>query len=98
MDEESSTKPQNPITYDTREFLAQNFKNTELGLIRIARNLDLLDMSADEIVSYCRKIISSTPPEKIEPRGKNFYLQSREYSAVLTINRTSFGIITAKPL
>ncbi len=83
-------------TGNTREFLAENFRNTELGLIRIRRNLGLQDMTNRDIVDHCRKIILSTPVEIIEERGKNYYLYSQKYSAVLTINRTSLGIITAK--
>ncbi len=87
---------QNHGTENTGEFLAENFRNTELGLIRIARNLGLLDMTTNDIINHCRKIILSTPPDKIEERGKNYYLYSQKYSAVLTINRSSLGIITAK--
>lgn len=83
-------------TENTREFLAGNFKNTELGLIRIAKKLDLRDMTDTEIIGYCRKIILATPEEKIEQRGKNYYLYCPEYLAILTINKSSLGIITAK--
>lgn len=91
------THQQSQITKSTREFIAANFKNTDLGLIRIAKNLNLSGMSDYEIVSHCRKIILSTPIDKIEMRGKNFYLHSPKYSAILTINKSSLGIITAKP-
>ncbi|MCF6272506.1 MAG: DUF3781 domain-containing protein [Rhodobacteraceae bacterium] len=84
------------ITEDTKKFIAANFKNTEMGLVRIARNLNLRGMADDDIVRHCHKIILSTPISKIEVRGKNYYLYSREYSAVLTINKSSLGIITAK--
>ena len=87
---------QSPVTENTRGFIAENFKNTELGLIRIAKNLGLSSMADRDIVSHCRKIILSTPTDKIEVRGKNYYLHSQKYSAVLTINRSSLGIITAK--
>tara|TARA_R110002124_G_C8599408_1_gene484168 strand:- start:166 stop:444 length:279 start_codon:yes stop_codon:yes gene_type:complete len=79
-----------------REYLAGNFSNTDLGLIRIAKNLSLLDMTNAEIISHCRKIILATPTDNIEQRGKNFYLRCQEYSAILTINKSSLGIITAK--
>jgi len=88
---------QNIITEGTREFIAENFKNTEMGLVRIAKNLGLQGMKDNDIVRHCHKIILSTPIPKIESRGKNYYLYSREYSAVLTINKSSLGIITAKP-
>ena len=88
---------QNLISEDTRQFIANNFKNTEMGLVRIAKNLDLQGMSDSDVVHHCHKIILSTPIRKIEIRGKNYYLYSRKYLAVLTINRSSLGIITAKP-
>lgn len=84
------------ITENTKEFLADNLKNTELGLIRIAKNLNLQDMTDADIISHCRKIILATPTDKIEQRGKNYYLYCHEYSAILTINKSSLGIITAK--
>lgn len=84
------------ITENTKEFLAGNFKNTELSLIRIAKNLNLLDMKDTNIISHCQKIILATPIEKIEQRGKNYYLHCQDYSAILTINKSSLGVITAK--
>jgi len=87
----------NDITEETKAFIAENFKNTKLGLIRISRNLGLLAMSDNDIIQHCRQIILSTPLKNIEVRGKNYYLYSDIFSAVLTINRSSLGIITAKP-
>ncbi len=89
---------QNPITENTREYIASNFKNTKMGLVRIAKNLSLQGMHDSEIIEHCRKIILSTPISKIEVRGKNFYLYAQQYSAVLTINKSSLGIITAKAM
>ncbi len=89
-------RQQSHITENTKELIAANFKNTKLGLVRIAKNLGLAGMADCDIVCLCRKIILSTPTEKIEVQGKNYYLHSQEYSAVLTINRSSLGIITAK--
>jgi hypothetical protein len=87
---------QTNITEKTKKFIAENFKNTDLGLARIAKNLDLQNMADSDIVHHCHEIILSTPVSEIEIRGKNYYLYSRKYSAVLTINRSSLGIITAK--
>ena len=87
---------QNLVTEDTKEHIAENFINTELGLVRIAKNLGLQGMEDSEIINHCHKIILSTLISKIEVHGKNYYLYSQEYSAVLTINRSSLGIITAK--
>ncbi len=90
-------RKQNLITEDTRKFIAGNFKNTKLGLVRIAKNLGLRGMDDNDVVHHCHKIILSTPIPNVEVRGKNYYLYSHKYSAVLTINRSSLGIITAKP-
>ena len=87
---------QDLVTEDTKEQIAENFKNTKMGLVRIAKNLGLQGMEDSDIINHCHKIILSTPISKIEVRGKNYYLYSQEYSAVLTINRSSFGIITVK--
>lgn len=88
---------QKHITETTKAHIAANFKNTELGLVRIAKNLGLQALSANELISHCRKIIQATPVKDVEIRGKNYYFNAKEYSAVLTINRSSLGIITAKP-
>lgn len=85
------------VIEDTKKLIAANFTNTEMGLVRIAKNLNLQEMDESEIVRHCHKIILSTPISEIKVRGKNYYLYSHEYLAVLTINRSSLGIITAKP-
>lgn len=85
----------NGVTDAERNHLARNFTNTALGLLRIARNLGL---SADEVVPRCREAILSTPLADFEIRGKNYYVHARAQGAVLTINRSSLGIITAKRL
>jgi hypothetical protein len=87
---------QTNITEKTKKFIAENFKNTDLGLVRIAKNLGLQNMADSDIVHHCHEIILFTPVSEIEIRGKNYYLYSGKYSAVLTINRSSLGIITAK--
>jgi hypothetical protein len=87
---------QNSFDENAKTFLEKNFKTSELGLIRISRNLGLVGLADTEIIDRCRKIIQSTPIDKIETRGKNYYLHSQEYSSILTINRSSLGIITAK--
>ena len=84
------------ITETQKQFIADNFGNTELGLERIARNLGLQAMSDSDVIRHCHKIILSTPIQAVEIRGKNYYFSSHDYSAVLTINKSSLGIITAK--
>jgi len=87
---------QKHITKTTKGYIVDNFQNTELGLVRIAKNLDLQGLSTSSIITHCRNIIQDTPIEDVEVRGKNYYFYSKDYSAVLTINRSSLGIITAK--
>ncbi|MCP4184481.1 MAG: DUF3781 domain-containing protein [Hyphomicrobiales bacterium] len=87
---------QTNISEKTKKFIAENFRNTDLGLMRIAKNLGLQGMTDSDVVHHCYKIILSTPVSEIEIRGKNYYLYSQKYSAILTINRSSLGIITAK--
>jgi hypothetical protein len=84
------------ITDTQKQFIADYFGNTELALVRIARNLGLGAMSDDDVVRHCDKVIQSTPIQDVEIRGKNYYFHSREHSAVLIINKSSLGIITAK--
>jgi hypothetical protein len=61
---------------------------TELGAVRIARNLGL----TSEPVAYCKERIRSAVCS-IERRGKNWYATiDRE---VITINARSLTIITA---
>lgn len=84
------------ITETQKKYIADNFGNTELGLVRISKNLGLQGMSEAEVVRHCQKIILSTPVQAVEIRGKNYYFKSQEYLAVLTINKSSLGIITAK--
>ncbi len=84
------------ITETQKQFIADNFGNTERGLVRTAKNLGLQAMSDSDVVRHCHKIILSTPIQAVEIRGKNYYFNSQEYLAVLTINKSSLGIITAK--
>ena len=76
--------------------IAENFKNTELGLLRIKRNLQINSYSDAKTENYLREIIISTPIEYIETRGKNHYFINTKFNAVLTINSHSLTIITAK--
>jgi len=78
--------------------IAENFKNTELGFVRIRRNLELEGYSDLETESYLRRVISSTPRECVETRGKNYYFRCSEFNAVLTINSHSLTVITAKKI
>ena len=62
---------------------------TELGIMRIKRNLSL---NTDDVVEWCKAKISS-PECVITRKGKNWYAQIDE--AIITVNAHSYTIITA---
>ena len=62
---------------------------TELGLMRIRRNLGL--SHEVDAVAYCKEIIKSA--DAIERRGKNWYAHIGD--VIITVNASSLGIITA---
>lgn len=62
---------------------------TELGIIRIQRNLSL---DTDEAVEWCRKRIASEHAV-ITRKGKNWYVEAD--GCVITVNAHSYTIITA---
>ncbi len=76
--------------------IVENFKNTELGFLRIKRNLQIEHYSDLETESYLKEIILSTPLSYIESIGKNHYFRNAKYNAILTINSHSLTVITAK--
>ena len=62
---------------------------TELGIVRIGRNLSL---NGTEVVEWCRERIQS--PEAVFTRiGKNWYV--RAGGICITVNAGSYTIITA---
>ena len=62
---------------------------TELGVVRIKRNLSL---DTDDVVEWCKsKIIGDDAV--IERKGKNWYVAVDD--SVITVNAYSFTIITA---
>ncbi|MCA1795302.1 MAG: DUF3781 domain-containing protein [Desulfobacteraceae bacterium] len=76
--------------------IAEKFRNTALGFLRIKRNLDISHLSDTETEDYLRQIIISTPLENIETKGKNHYFKCFKKNTILTVNSHSFTIITAK--
>jgi len=78
--------------------IAENFRNTPLGFLRIKRNLYVFHFSDTETEAYLRKIILSTPLEDIETKGKNHYFKCFKSNAILTVNSHTFTIITAKQI
>jgi len=61
---------------------------TELGVMRIKRNLEL---KTDDVVDWCKQKIKQA--DDIHKKGKNWYISFDDY--VITINANSFTIITA---
>ena len=78
--------------------IAENLKNTELGFLRIKRNLQINSYSDPKTENYLREIMISTPLENIETRGKNHYFRNTKFNAVLTVNSHSLTVITAKKI
>ncbi|MDV0444737.1 hypothetical protein MmiAt1_02730 [Methanimicrococcus sp. At1] len=61
---------------------------TDLGVIRIKRNLEL---DIEDVVTWCRQKIENA--DSISKRGKNWYVNVD--SIEITVNSRSFTIITA---
>lgn len=76
--------------------IADKFRNTSLGFVRIKNNLRLNHLTNNETEKLLRKIILSTPLPDIVTKGKNHYFKCLEYNAILTVNSYTFTIITAK--
>ena len=66
----------------------EKLHTTELGVVRIKRNLDL---TSDDVVGWCREKVKVA--DDIVRRGKNWYVYARD--VVITVNAHSFTIITA---
>lgn len=81
-----------------RTSIADKFKNTSLGFIRIRKNLRINHLTDNETEKILRKIILATPLQDVITKGKNHYFKCLEYNAVLTVNSHSFTIITAKQI
>ncbi|MCL2857391.1 MAG: DUF3781 domain-containing protein [Oscillospiraceae bacterium] len=65
-----------------------NLHTTELGVVRIRRNLNLADV---DVVEWCKDKIRNS--NDIVRRGKNWYAYID--GAIITVNAHSFTIITA---
>ncbi len=81
-----------------RTSIADKFKNTSLGFLRIKRNLGIIHFTDTETEIFLRKIILSTPLENIETKGKNHYFKCLKYNSILTVNSNTVTIITAKQI
>jgi hypothetical protein len=61
---------------------------TELGIVRIKRNLEL---ETTDVVNWCKNEIKKS--KEIYKKGKNWYVCGR--GSIITINANSYTIITA---
>ncbi|WP_159519808.1 DUF3781 domain-containing protein [Erysipelothrix urinaevulpis] len=64
-------------------------KTTELGVVRIKRNLNL---EVIDVVEWCKEFVLN-PESEITRTGKNWYVSLD--GVTLTINASSYTIITA---
>jgi hypothetical protein len=78
--------------------ISNEFRNTQMGFMRIKKNLDISNLSDDKTEIYLKEIILSTPIKDIESIGKNHYFINIKYNAILTVNSHTFTIITAKQI
>ena len=65
-------------------------QTTELGIVRIKRNLNLDNR---DVVEWCRQRVLSANANNISRKGKNWYVYVD--NSVITINASSYTIITA---
>ena len=61
---------------------------TELGIIRIKKNLSL----EEDVVAWCKEVIKKSNSNIIR-KGKNWYISFQD--CIITINAHSYTIITA---
>lgn len=78
--------------------ISNHFRNTDLGIIWIKKNLKLVELTISELNVYLKTVLLSTSLENIETIGKNHYFKNDDYNAILTVNSGSLTIITAKQL
>ena len=64
---------------------------TELGALRIRRNLSL---DTEDVIAWCREKIASEEAV-ITRKGKNWYIEADD--VVITVNAFSYTVITAHP-
>lgn len=67
----------------------EKLHTTEMGLVRISRNLSL---DTDDVVQWCKEKIKS-PDAVVIRKGKNWYVNTD--NCIITVNAYSYTIITA---
>ena len=68
--------------------LIEKIHTTELGIVRVKRNLEL---KTNDVVNWCKNEIKKS--NKISKKGKNWYVAGEKF--IITINANSYTIITA---
>ena len=86
------------MNINLKNTIADEFRNTSLGFVRIKNNLSINHFTDNETEILLRNIILSTPLEDVTTKGKNYYFKCLEYNAILTVNAYTFTIITAKQI
>jgi hypothetical protein len=66
----------------------EKIHTTELGMMRIRRNLQLKNK---DVVNWCKQKIKQA--DDVYKKGKNWYVSFENY--IITINARSYTIITA---
>ena len=66
----------------------EKIHSTELGILRIKRNLEL---ETNDVINWCKKEIKKS--KEIIKKGKNWYVYGNGF--ILTVNANSYTIITA---
>jgi hypothetical protein len=74
--------------------ILNNICYTELVYQRINKKLNT-KFSKQQIENFIFKILKETDEKYFLKTGKNFYISNKKYNVRLTINSSSFRIITA---
>jgi len=69
----------------------EKIHTTELGIVRIKRNLEL---EINDVVNWCKNEIKKS--NNISKKGKNWYVVCGEF--IITVNANSYTIITAQKI
>ncbi|WP_343209859.1 DUF3781 domain-containing protein [Anaerolentibacter hominis] len=85
--------PQQNTTINELLINLDKLHTTELGVIRIKKNLSLEEI--EDVVSWCRNKIKE-PGSSIRREGKNWYINID--GCKITVNAYSYTIITAHKL
>lgn len=78
----------------TKTHILNNICYTELVYQRINKKLNT-KFSKQQIENFIFKILKETDEKYFLKTGKNFYISNKKYNVRLTINSSSFRIITA---